>query len=231
MAESTLSINRGIIKRELRRLLPYALTGSLTTDQTSHVNDIIYQGERQFYHPTVGGKPYVWSFLTRILSLSISSGTSTYDLPDDFAGIIDERLAFTSSKPWALELVPMEHVLEKIQDGTGMPTGITQPLIAAIQPKSFTSSTGQRQQIIMWPTPTSSLTVTGRYCRIPDQIADDDSYYPMGGGHYSQTLLESCLAAAEAEMNDEEGVHAKKFAERLAASIELDRMLHKSEAA
>ncbi len=233
MAESTLSINRGIIERELRRFLQYALTGTLLTDQDTNIDDIIHSGERAFYEPAIDGKPYCWSFLTKIETITTANGTATYALTDGFAGFLDKELTFAAAntKPWPLLLVPLEHVLEKIQDGTGMPSGLTvaQPLIGAVAPVTFATATGQRQQITLWPTPNSILSITGRCRLIPDATPDVDADYPMGGQPHAQTLLECCLAAAEAFMNDEEGVHTKRAAERLAASIALDMRLHPQE--
>jgi hypothetical protein len=230
MSEPTLSITRGDLKSALGRFLGISRTSSdWTTENAADVLYCIQCGERQFYAPASG---HQWSFLTTALSLSLSNGTATYDLPDDFGGFLDSELAFASTKTWALKLVPLKLVLEQTQTyGTSMPTGITQPVMGAVKPKTaFAPATGQRWQIQVWPSPTGSITATGRYRALPNTI-DDDAHYPMGSELHSQTLIESCLAAAEEFMNDEDGVHRARFNELMQASIACDLRLHAQEAA
>lgn len=229
MSESTLSVTRAEVKRALARFLGLSRTISdWTSENTTDLTDLTSAGERNFYTPTNG---HQWSFLTVQLSLSIVNGTSSYDLPDDFAGFLDEELAFSTTKTWPLKLAPLKLVLEKQQDGTSMPSGISQPLLAAVRPKTaFAPATGQRWQVLLWPTPTSSLTVVGRYRSLPNTMSDD-AYYPMGGQPHGQTLIESCLAVAEESLNDESGVHRARFNELMAASVAADLRLHQQEAA
>lgn len=229
MSESSLSITRGDLKRHIARFWGASRTiADVTTTNSTDLTDILTSGERQFYLPPGG---HQWSFLTSQLSLSLTNGTASYDLPDDFSGMLDDELAFTSSKPWPLKLCPLKLLLEKQQDGTSMPSGISQPLLCAVKPKtSFSPSTGQRWQAVLWPTPTSSLTAVGRYRALPN-VMSDDAYYPMGGQPHAQTLIESCLAVAEEYMNDEDGIHRARFVDLMNASIALDLRLHSQEAA
>lgn len=239
MAESSLTLTWEGLKAEIGQYLGVSRTvANWSATTTSDVARILASGQRQFYEPYYRPVPqaplraHVWSFLRARAAISISSGTSTYDLPDDFAGFLCQRLSFASTKDWSLKLTSMDDVLEHIQDfGTSMPTGITQPLLAAYESKSSTlGTTGQRWQIVMWPTPTSSLTITGQYRLNPNALATD-THYPLGGEAHAQTLLESCLAAAEEFMNDQSTLHRDRFQELLAASIQLDTALHSQEAA
>lgn len=227
MSESTLTLTGADIKRHIGRFL--GINRDLTkwtTENTTDVTDLIKSGERQLYGA------HNWSFLTVVSAITTGNGTSTYDLPDDFSGFLDRELSISSTKSWAVKIKPVEMVLEQIETyGTSMPTGITQPLMAAVKPKvSFAPATGQRWQIQFWPTPTATLSVVGRYRSIPNTI-DDDSHYPMGGQPFAQLLLESCLAAAEEQMNDEDGVHRARFNELLAAAIASDLRVNQQEAA
>jgi hypothetical protein len=245
MSESTLTLTRGDIKREIRRYLQYILLpgSTLETDQEQTLLDITLSGERAFYEPALppgpNGKPqtYVWSFLRGIVTLSLTS--ATVDLPDDFAGFLDDKLAFTSTKTWSLDIVEYWRVAEKLQDyGTSEPSGssLSQPVLAAIVPKTFTNTAGQRQQLTMWPTPSGSPSVRGRYKTTPAASSTtasttDDAKYAMGGQSYSHVLLESCLAAAEAYVNNRLTTHRTLFQQYLASAIEMDKRLHQAEAA
>lgn len=237
MSESSLTLTRLQLKEHLGMFLSWSRTiADWTAENALDATRIIQAGERQFYAPVLKSqnpnappKSYVWSFLSPKLTLAMT--TNATDLPDDFGGFLDTELAFTSAVTWPLTLVPIWRVLEKIQAGTSMPTGITQPLLGAVTPKvQAIAATGQRWQITVWPTPTSSISVTGRYRSNPLTISDD-TYYPMGGEPHAETLLESVLAAAEEFMNDTAGVHRERFETLLAASVALDQRLHQQEAA
>lgn len=240
MAESTLTDVFSDYKIAIGAYLGVSRTvADWTAENTADIARILKVGQRQFYEPYYRPVPqaplrvHVWSFLRARAAITLGSGTATYTLPDDFAGFLDERLSFTSTKTWSLKLTSMDDVQEHIQDyGTSMPTGITQPLLAAVESVSSTlGTTGQRWQIVMWPTPASTLTITGQYRLNPAALATD-THYPLGGEAHSQTLLESCLAAAEEFQNDQVStVHRERFAELLAASIALDTRLHTQEAA
>lgn len=68
----------------------------LDQEQRGKVDSIIQSGYMQMLYPAPlpsEGKPnhpHQWSFLTPITDLPIVASDSTYDLPDDFAGIIGE---------------------------------------------------------------------------------------------------------------------------------------------
>ena len=235
MAESTLSVTRLDLKQNLGEKLGVSRTiANWSATIIADVDRILAKGLRQFYFPSLRTKnpnapfeSHVWSFLIKRASVSLSNGTNLYDLPDGFTGFVDTELAFTTSKDWSLRIVEMWRVLEKIQAGTSMPTGITQPLLAAVEDKTFTEATGQRWQMLVWPTPTGSLTVTGRYRSEPDLISDNAAY-PMGNAIHAETILESCLAAAEEFQNDATTLHRERFQALLEASVAADRELHQT---
>ncbi len=239
MAESTLTYTLADLKAEIGAYLGVSRTSSdWTAENLADIVRVLKSGQRQFYEPyfipAPGAPPkvHIWSFLRARLSLSISNGTNNYDLPDDFAGFLDEELAFLTTKNWPLKLVPMKFFLEKYQLNQGaMPSGESQPMIGAVESKTSTlGTTGQRWTIYLWPTPASSLTLTGQYRLNPAALATD-GHYPLGGEAHSQTLLESCLSAAEEFLNDSSTLHRDRFQELLASSIALDSRLHAQEAA
>lgn len=237
MAESSLTMTRLQLKQALGEQLSISRDpNDWSADAAADVNRILAKGLRSFYLPMIRSKnpnapleTYLWNFLIRRTTVSLSNGTNLYSLGDDFSGWVDTELAFTTSKDWSLKLVEMWRVLEKVQAGTSMPTGITQPLLAAVEPDTFTATTGQRWKMLVWPTPTGSLTVTGRYRSEPDFFSDD-AHYPLGGALHAETLLESCLAAAE-ELNDTTAtIHRDRFQQLLEASIAADQELHSTAA-
>lgn len=240
MAEPTLTMTRLELKKALGEKLAIARDpNDWSADAAADVDRILAKGLRSFYSPLIRTKnpnapleSHQWSFLIRRTTVSLSNGTNLYTLTDDFGGFLDTELMFVASnlssgsaKTWPLKIVEWWRVLEKIDAGTSMPTGISQPLLAAIEPVTFTPATGQRWQMAVWPTPTSSLSVSGRYRSQPDFFSDD-THYPLGGSLHAETLLESCLAAAEEFQNDSATLHRERFQQLLEASIAADKELH-----
>src|ERR1041385_8518235 len=101
----------------LRRSLGLFLgTGRDYTAWSSQVaadaDEIIGAGLRNFYWPIIeGGQPaYVWSFLRQPTTLSLSSGTRTYNLASDFGGLLSGLDLGTGSLQLRLEQIPEEDV-------------------------------------------------------------------------------------------------------------------------
>lgn len=245
MAEPTLTLTRTNLYDAVGQYLGVSRTsGDWSSETSSDIAFIVESGQRNFFvpvlvskNPNAPTKSHVWSFLINRLTVTLTNNTATYDLPEDFSGLMDIDydgngvMAFSSAKDWPLLVVPMWRVLEKIQAGTSMPTGITQPLLAAVEPKTFTASTGQRWQLVVWPTPTTASglnNITARYRVNPDKISSG-SYYPLGGSQFAECLLESCLASAEEFLNDQSYIHRDRFQEMLAACVKLDMQLHQPE--
>ena len=98
------------------------------------------------------------------------------------------------------------------------------PSHVAITPKAKTTSAGTRFSAQFYPTPDAEYVLTYKFTALPDKLTVDD-LYAYGGAAHGETLLESCLAVAESRMEDEPGVHAARFMERLMASIAYDQSL------
>lgn len=216
---SDLTLQYSALRREIGRFLGYGRDpDDWDSDQTQDVTDIIAGGLRQFYwHPPVEGRDrHEWSFLRPSDTLTLVAGTSNYSLPADFGSLVDE---FTYGAGDNLSRMTKLNPEQLRQKQTVVQTG--DPTCFAVKVKAHASGANQRYEVDFYPTPSVSRTLTYRYSISPDVIdATDD--YPRGGAVHAETILESCLAVAEKTLNDEEGVHYKRFMERLAASIELD---------
>jgi hypothetical protein len=60
---------------------------------------------------------------------------------------------------------------------------------------------------------------------LPDKLSTTKPY-PLGGMVHAETIKESCLAIAEQNSDDTEGLHKNKFYERLIASIDHDKTMN-----
>jgi hypothetical protein len=191
-----------------------------TREQREAVYRSIHSGERQFYLP-VG---HSWSFLRPIASLTVDSGDSSITLPDDFGGFVTPGLSFTASdnQYFRVRLTSVENLLS-MQQLSNVLTG-PQPEWAAVSMTTFAGTTGQRYELLLFPTPTADGTLKAPYYSIPNATSDSLPY-PLGGQPHAETLLESCLAAAELEKTGQAGPHRALFQERLMASIQHDKRM------
>lgn len=228
MSESTLSITRVEILSALRRYLTYARTGSLETDQQSDIDDCIKAGENLFYKGTrLPGESTVhrWSFSEPEMAISVTANDNSYDMPDDFSGFNSSELSVILSGRTAepVKLTNMDRIRQLQVEYPSYTAEF--PLEAAVNLKARAQTTGQRFELILWPTPTLAHTLRGTYLSNPSAIADATPY-PLGGQPHGQTLKEACLAVAERDMNDiDQGPHFKEFMRLMFDSVALDRSL------
>lgn len=145
-----------------------------------------------------------------------------YRLPDDFAQLEGSFRFDNGSGLCQMTLVGEAHIRKRRSDCES--TGI--PQLVAVQPLTSDNSTGQRFQICVWPTPSTAYTLTYRYSILPDALVNASNEYPYGGAMHFETIKESCLAAAEAAVMENQGIHKALFMERLATSISADLQLN-----
>lgn len=226
MSESTASLTRAHIETALRRYLQYGLTAVLETDQETHLDQMVLYGENMFYKGTVlPGETTVhrWSFLEPQGSISVSADDYTYNLPDDFGGFKSAGLSLDPSDD-AVEDVRLTSIdFINRQRALDVTISVETPTHAAYRLKDRAQTTGQRFELILWPTPSTDCTLYFRYYSTPTATTDG-APYPLGGQPHGMTLLEACLAAAELHMNDESnGPHFQEFMRLMQSSVAFDR--------
>lgn len=147
----------------------------------------------------------------------------SYDLPDNFGSIIgDMTFEETSGVVHSVPIIGESQVRFMQQQNVGPAT----PQVAAVRPKSHagTETTGQRWQLLLHPAADEALVLAYR-CRLNTESFNEaapSTTYPPGGSAHSETLIASCVAAAESRINDAKGPKWERFLERLEASIEVD---------
>lgn len=158
---------------------------------------------------------------------NLSGGTYTlwhdgnYDLPDDFGGIEGEMtFAVVTQFP------PIKEVGEgQIRAARQETTNRNRPIFVAVRPKESDGTGGQRYEAMFAPIPGATVYVLTYRKRILVDALTSGNPHPYGGMAHSETILASCLAAAEL-LEDKKGVHWDTFMERLTASIDEDKQAH-----
>lgn len=225
MAESTLSLGYPDIASEVAKKLGLPTDAAdRSAAEIALIDDIMQSGVRQFYFPPIlPGEEHVhqWSFLKPTTTLATVADDYDYDLPDAF-GYIDGELTFAASDNQGGPLKKVgEGQIRVWREAGGDDSGV--PSFYAVRPKSATAgTTGQRWELLLWPTPDAIYTLSYKYAALAGAISTG-SPYPLGGMSHAETVLQSCLAVAEMRDMGVHGPEWEGFIDRLRTSVSLDR--------
>lgn len=225
MSESTLSVTRAELLRHIGRKRGWHRNPSEWDErQKLDGDDILAMGLRRFYGPPkLPGEnvSHRWSFLRPLHVMSTATNVPDYDLPDDFGGI-DGKLFYGSDNigNGSLIRVGEQWILGQRQGNSGV-TGY--PKYYAIASLPGDGDEPQRFTLMLNPTPDSEYMLRFQYRVNPFNLTAQKKY-PLGGQPHAETLIASCLAAADSMLgSDEPGKAEVEFMALLAASIAHDR--------
>jgi len=145
------------------------------------------------------------------------SADGTYSLADDFALLVDD-FHYTGGAGLGGVRPATVQEIRAMRSGAAA-TG--RPQWYAVQPRSFDPATGQRWEVLVYPTPGADLAAYYRYRVNPDQMVNDTDF-PLGGAVHGQAILQCALAVAEERRNDGQTFHQDRAGQLLSASIDLD---------
>lgn len=212
MPESTLALAFDDLKARVGQFAGYTRTeANWSTEEAARIADWIKDGLRRFYMARE------WTFLRPWLTLATVSGQWRYTMPEGVAYVVGD-LYFTGDNAYCgVRLIDAETVLRYRQDSVA--TGV--PDFGAIRPVISDGLTGQLNELIFYPTPSSVWTVTYQGRIVPDALTASAAY-ALGGDPHTQTILEACLAACDLGENDAIALHEAAYQRELARSIEYD---------
>lgn len=149
-------------------------------------------------------------------------GRPTYALPDDFSVLMSP---FTYQPGITYFWGPIQTVGEwQIRTRRQGSDWVSRPRLAAVRPSAKSTSTGNRWEVMFWPTPDDDYTLTYRYRVVPDMLTDPGNMYAYGMPIHAEAIKASCLAAAELEYDGQQGSLHQNFMEQITRAIGLDRM-------
>jgi len=215
---SVLNISYDQLRREVSRYLGYGRTPPSSGDEATDIADVLLAGQRRFYFPMAEGQRYVWSFLRRVETITTAVGVRSYRLPENFSGMLMGLTYAAGENRRAIARVSEEEIrrLYGVADESGPPR------YCAVRAVEAGAGSGGRYELVLFPVPVGEDVLLARWAIEPPAL-DDSNIYPLGGAAHSETVRQSCLAAAEETLDDTQGVHAKLFVECLAASLQIDR--------
>ena len=139
------------------------------------------------------------------------------DLPDDFGRLVD---GFTFEVNAQVVNVLADVGEGKIRRLRVNMDEINRPRVAGIRVKAIEDDEGQRKEVMWYPRPDDVYTMSYKYEAFVGKL--ETTNYPLGGMSHSETIKLSCLAAADALVNDNYGIHWENFLRQLVSSVHRD---------
>lgn len=236
MAQSTLNLTTAELQSYVARFCGMSSTtySSLTASEQAEVDRFVRAGLRRFYNPPpIPGERvgHQWSFLSPRGTITTVADQAAYDLPDDFAGIIEGVLTWGTGNA---NREPVRVVSDAVyRKALQVDTATGRTRIATILPKSdagdvATDGTPDNPtafEILLHPIPDEDdLVLSFRYMAIQDAVTSGIA--PIGGALHADTIVAACrYAASEIAEPKLQQYHKSIFMERLAASVSLDRRI------
>ena len=190
----------------------------------TNCKELVYRGYRRFLMPLdkSTGKTYRWSFLQRTTTLATQSGIDTYKLPAGFSGFVTP---FTHTTPVSYN--PIQKPLDFVYLQKSLTTGSGYPRYFAVKTGDYDSLTGQTDEVVFSPIPSSICNYYYTYLVTPLPPIKDDDYF-VGGELASEVILQCALAAAELFEKDGKsgeirGLHAQEAEKILQQQIGEDK--------
>lgn len=224
VAGDTLAISYDELKKAVARFLGYDVA-NLTNAQKDEVDDYIQSGVRNFYYPPkMEGvdENFEWSFLRQAGAVTTSSGISDYALPDGFGRITGQLRIATDSNHGPrpnIVVIPYGEIKAMLD---GKQERGTPKFASYISLRAY-GERGQSKKLVLYPIPDGEYAIDFDCDADNGKIDSEERPFPLGGAMFSELIKESCLAVAEREANDEEGVHTASFNRLLVSSIGRDR--------
>lgn len=247
MAEPTISVTYEDLQQSAAIRRGWTTTvADWSADNSAHFAEALRRGLNRFWFPEIAseiyrrkkGQPlenvtpdtqydyYEWSFLRKkdSTSVTLADGAHSYNLPDDFGGIVDGSVNFAAGQE--------KTQLSRIDPGTldtmrsqENATGV--PRYYCLRPRTYDGTAGCDWAMEVYPTPTASeagLVVSYDYQFVPNVIAAGE--YPIGGAQHAGTIRAAVLAELEKIIDDDlQGPDEFAFQQAIQASMRLDRQI------
>jgi hypothetical protein len=231
MAEPTLRLTfEDLILRlaEYLSLAYYGASGDEKAQVPTDAHDLdlckrlVNDGYRRFYNSNPA-----WNWTDRLFSITFDPDAAgdgvvdgenwRYYMPDGFYGHMLGRMTYPENQGYLDLTECAEDVIRSLyaeSDISGYPSKY------AIRP--LHGDDRRRWEMIVWPKPTSSHTITGR-CRIYPNKLVELTDTPNAGQQFDEAILAAVLAEAEKTREGTAGVMESAWAEALVRAVAIDQ--------
>lgn len=211
MARMTLSYED--LYTRVSNFLALTTTGTAPTGTNlTTCKNLVHRGIRQFLYPLDAryGSPHEWSFLKQPWSFTTVSGQWKYTVPIDFSDLLTDFTFDDDNALGSLRKVSGQQIKK-------MRTRVTTsgwPHYFALVPQRYDVEIGTTYQLWLYPTPSQAYLLSSFYRPDPIKLAATIDLV-IGGIMVIEAVLESCLAVAEIQEEDNTSTHHQAEANRL----------------
>jgi hypothetical protein len=184
------------------------------------VKNLTYRGYMKFLMPISprDQEIYIWSFLQQPYKLAIETNKWEYLLPTDFERFYRPIVLDPDQVTMTLQLVSENEIMKN----RNLLEYSSYPHQYAIRTGKFDSAVGSTKELIMYPTPTTSIVANCTYVMAPPKPTEDADYF-IGGQLESDVIMQCALAVAENEEDEVIGVETQRAVEMIQALIRKDK--------
>ena len=160
-----------------------------------------------------------WGFLhpETTITLAAADADGNFALPGDFAEP-ESKFSFGPDSAYP----PLEWTTpDVIRAKRAASSSGAIPKLCSLQAVSLTATTGQRWELMVWPTPATETTLYYQYLRNPAALTEDADY-PVGGMRYSPAVMACAYMQWEGDQGRTDGPEAVKAMRLLEAAKKTD---------
>jgi hypothetical protein len=169
-------------------------------------------------------RAWEWSFLKVQAQIGLTSGATHYNLPDDFAGIIGDKITFDTSDEQNLSIQIVHENVLRATESRGSFLG--RPRYACLQIRTGTplgGTLGQLWELRFFPAPNATYQVNYRYLQRPPKLNGTTNTAPVGGFLHSDAIMAAVLATCELAKTKQKGHYWQEWETKRDQSIEIDK--------
>lgn len=225
MSESGLGINFNNMADRITSHLGWGAFSTISSSDKVAVRDMVNRAYRMFLFSS----GHEWNFLRIPATITTTADDDEYDLPDNWGGFRSKLFYGENQLYPPLEEKTAKQILE--MRASSLETGI--PSYFASQSKALDAGvSGQRWEVLIYPTPDQAYTLSYFYIPFIDNLSDEMAgedpapIYPIGGARHGETLLCACELIASRQWNREDfkliDSLQRDYDRALAASIAAD---------
>jgi len=214
---ATLQLTYQNLYDEVSHFLGLTARGTTPTGQDlTTCKDIVARGYRQFLYPidARNGTLHEWNFLRLFTTLSTVSGQWKYALPQDFSDLCGTILYDTDELQPPMMKVDAKQILNMRSDVVTTEW----PKYFAIVPVKYDLALGTTYELWVYPTPDKAYILNYFY-RFDPLKPSATTDLVVGGIRACEAILESCLAIAETQEDDNVSQHHQMQAAKLIQTL------------
>jgi len=177
---------------------------------------IVDRGLRQFLFPIdeKNGVAHIWSFVQQYWTFQTEADKWKYALPIDFSDLLSD-LSYDDDDAYGPLKKRSAQQIKKLRADS---SSSSSPKYFAIVPTQYDLEIGTKYELWLYPAPSQVWKLSCFYRIDPTQLSATSDLV-IGGIGSIEAILESCLAVAETQEDDNKSTHHQQEARKLIQTL------------